>query len=459
MLKMSEDCLFLNVFAPSNATELPVFVWIHGGGYNAGSASAFDPSALMKAGNNGFVSVIVQYRLGPYGFLSSEEVKDAGGLNAGIQDIQLTLQWVQMYIGMFGGDPGRVTIAGESAGAGAVMILATAYGGGLGPTLFENSITASPFLPQTFHFNEQVILEQYWTFAKSAGCSRLDSLRCLQAASTESLAFATAAVASKSLSGTFSFKPVVDGDLVPQRLSKTLDGPLNGKRVLTGNNANEGFAFTPQNITTLDAFTAYLRTYFPRLTADNITAITSVYTTPADVLDSDVAPKFATSGVFSPTALNQSQVSTGHQQVANNFYAEVTFACPSYWLAGAYMRASDRAAFQYQFSVTPALHGFDTLFYFPARERPVDAGVSRAFMDAYAGFVAEGVPDDWPQKTAAEPLMRNLNATGGRRIGAGPFTMFEGADVAQGDVDADVWEGGRRMRCDFLRSLADELVI
>lgn len=137
-MQMDENCLFLNVFASSNTTDLPVFVWIHGGGYAGGSASTFDPSSLMKTGKNGFVAVVIQYRLGPFGFLSSEEVRDQGGLNAGIQDIQLTLQWVQKYIGMFGGDPKRVTIAGESAGAGAVMILATAYGGSLGPTLFES---------------------------------------------------------------------------------------------------------------------------------------------------------------------------------------------------------------------------------------------------------------------------------------------------------------------------------
>lgn len=202
-----------------------------------------------------------------------------------------------------------------------------------------------------------------------------------------------------------------------------------------------------------------MRTYFPRLTADNITAIASIYETPADILDSATIPLFATDGLNSPTAINQSQVSTGHQQVANNFYAEVTFVCPSYWLADAYMQPGDTAAFQYQFSVTPALHGFDTFFYFPTPERPVDSGISQAFMEAYAGFVMEGVPDDWPQKTVEEPMMRNLNATGGRRVGMGPFTMFEGADLAGGDVDADVWEGGRRMRCNFLKALADELVI
>lgn len=62
----------------------------------------------------------------------------------------------------------------------------------------------------------------------------MDSLKCLQAASTDSLASGAQAVASKALDGIFSFKPVVDEDIIPQRISKTLDGPLNGKRILTG---------------------------------------------------------------------------------------------------------------------------------------------------------------------------------------------------------------------------------
>ncbi|GME48099.1 carboxylesterase type b [Neofusicoccum parvum] len=341
------------------------------------------------------------------------------------------------------------------------MIHATAYGGTQANTLFENAITASPFLPQTFHYNSQVVLEQYWAFAQAVGCARLDTLKCLQAAKSESLIAANAEIASKSLSGIFAWKPVIDGTLIPQLLSKTLDGQLNGKSVLTGNNANEGFAFTPQNITTQAAFTAYLQLYFPRLSAENLTLIQSVYTTPADILDSATTPKFATSGLSAPTAVNQSQLSTGHQQVANNFYSEVTFVCPSYWLAAAYERAVGNASFQYQFSVTPALHGFDVGFYFPSPARPVDAGVSSAFQQAYAGFVMEGVPADWPRKTEESPMMQNLNATGGRPVDMGLFTVFvdPGVQVAGGPVDADIWEGGRKMRCNFLRSLADELMI
>ena len=151
-----EDCLFLNVYAPPNARNLPVIVWIRmlislplfikssqklilldGGGYGLFGA-VYDPSQLINTNDNGFIAVVIQYRLGAFGFLSSEDVKRKGRLNAGLLDQRFALQWVQAHIRRFGGDPHKVTIAGESAGAGAVMLQAMAYGGKQNPTLFNN---------------------------------------------------------------------------------------------------------------------------------------------------------------------------------------------------------------------------------------------------------------------------------------------------------------------------------
>ncbi|KAL2352132.1 Carboxylesterase family-domain-containing protein [Cryomyces antarcticus] len=92
----SEDCLFLNVYAPANASNLPVLVWIHGGGYGAGNGRE-DLTAIIKANNNSFVSVAIQYRLGAFGFLSSDEVYRNGVVNAGLLDQHFALQWVQAY--------------------------------------------------------------------------------------------------------------------------------------------------------------------------------------------------------------------------------------------------------------------------------------------------------------------------------------------------------------------------
>lgn len=133
----NEDCLFLNVFAPENAQNLPVLVWIHGGGYGLGSANE-DLTDIITTNNGSFIGVAIQYRLGAFGFLSSDEVNRFGVVNAGIRDQTFALQWVQSYVSLFGGDPSKVTISGESAGAGSVMLQAMAYGGTLGTSLFTN---------------------------------------------------------------------------------------------------------------------------------------------------------------------------------------------------------------------------------------------------------------------------------------------------------------------------------
>lgn len=120
----TEDCLFLNVQAPSNVTNpagLPVLVAIHGGGYGSGSNN-LDFSKLIATNENSFVAVSIQYRLNAFGFLSSDEVHLKGTPNAGLLDQQLALQWVQQYIHLFGGNPMDVTIFGQSAGGGSVML-------------------------------------------------------------------------------------------------------------------------------------------------------------------------------------------------------------------------------------------------------------------------------------------------------------------------------------------------
>ena len=112
-------------------------ILLDGGGYGLFGA-IYDPSQLINTNGNNFIVVVIQYRLGAFGFLSSEDVKRQGQVNAGLLDQRFALRWVQAHIKRFGGDPNKVTIAGESAGAGAVMLQAMAYGGKQNPTLFNN---------------------------------------------------------------------------------------------------------------------------------------------------------------------------------------------------------------------------------------------------------------------------------------------------------------------------------
>jgi carboxylesterase type B len=120
----SEDCLFVNVVRPSSLESghppLPVFFWIHGGNNNAGQGMLYNGHALVeKSIELGMPVVFVScnYRLGGFGFLASEELLRLGSVNLGLHDQLAALKWVHDQIRVFGGDPKRVTIFGESAGA------------------------------------------------------------------------------------------------------------------------------------------------------------------------------------------------------------------------------------------------------------------------------------------------------------------------------------------------------
>lgn len=124
----SEDCLFVNVWAPADLakSKLPVYVWFHGGGSRVGSGAQplFDGTVLAK---QGIVVVTVNYRLGIFGFISSTALSAESGYggsgNYGFMDDIAALTWVQRNIARFGGDPRRVTIGGESSGAVTASVL------------------------------------------------------------------------------------------------------------------------------------------------------------------------------------------------------------------------------------------------------------------------------------------------------------------------------------------------
>ena len=118
--QMDEDCLFLNVWSPHDPGPHPVFVWFHGGGFLTGATSDPTIDGARLAARGPTVVVTVAYRLGALGFLG------LGARNCGLLDQECALRWVQRHIEAFGGDPARVTIAGESAGGGSVLHLLAA---------------------------------------------------------------------------------------------------------------------------------------------------------------------------------------------------------------------------------------------------------------------------------------------------------------------------------------------
>ncbi|KAI9817429.1 MAG: hypothetical protein M1827_001038 [Pycnora praestabilis] len=482
----NEDCLFLDIYSPAGAANLPVVVIIHGGAYGLGSSSIYvgHPTQLMADNNNGFITVFVQYRLGAFGFLSSDEVHRFGAVNAGLLDQTFAFQWIQSYINLFGGNSSAVTIYGESAGGGSVLLHTIAYKGYQRDSLFNNVIAASPFTLPVYGYADFQPSQSYYRFAAAVGC--IDSINttafdCLVSKDTLTLQNASNYVSSNVRSGQLAFLPVVDGLFVPGLPSQQLlKKQVNGVRVLSGNNANEGALYVPQTIVTEDDFVNYIKTYFPLFDNNDVAKILYYY---PSTNGSSGGQGFATLGNSTPTALNESGFATGQQQRANNLYSEIVFDCPSYWLAEAFSADYGREAYKYQYSVPPAGHTADlnavySNYPFPAPELSRD--FTRAFHVMYGNFIMNNDPTipasivagtsgngttfegKWPQFAPYNPLFVNFNETGGQpaqipvpgfpdQVGSvGPGLVNE-FTLANGYT----WEGGRGVRCDFWRSMAE----
>jgi para-nitrobenzyl esterase len=181
----SEDCLYLNVYAPAAVkpnNNLPVMVWIHGGGFLAGAASEpryTDPALVAK----GVIVVTLNYRLNIFGFLASEDLtKEQGGHagNYGLMDTVAALRWVKANIAAFGGDPNNVTIFGESAGSFAVSALtvAPAARGLFHKVIGESGAFFGSAIPMTVA-SERAKRDQ--AFSASVGANDLQQLRAMPA--------------------------------------------------------------------------------------------------------------------------------------------------------------------------------------------------------------------------------------------------------------------------------------
>ncbi|KAL9966495.1 hypothetical protein ACROYT_G024578 [Oculina patagonica] len=163
----SEDCLYLDVFSPNVNMTLPVLVYIHGGGYEGGTSRIF-PSDILAL--HGVVVVVIQYRLGPFGFLTTGDSAAPG--NFGMLDQVQALKWVKENIEHFGGDPEKVTIFGESAGATSVTLhLFSPLSDGLfHQVIAESGVDLSPFAIQPVSYGLRFAKE----LAEKLDCSTSD---------------------------------------------------------------------------------------------------------------------------------------------------------------------------------------------------------------------------------------------------------------------------------------------
>jgi para-nitrobenzyl esterase len=230
----SEDCLYVNVWTPAKAANdrLPVMVWTYGGGFTGGSGAEarYDGEALAK---KGIVVVTYNYRLGMFGFLAHPELTRESGHNAsgnyGMMDFTAVLRWVQKNVAAFGGDPRKVTIAGESAGA---ILVASMVGSPEGKGLFQRAMAQSGAWMGLSIGKMRTLQEAEEAGKRSAGSHSIAELRAMP---TQEVAQNVTGVRADV---------IVDGWIVPEDQSLTFaKGKQNDVDVLVGSNQDEGTFF------------------------------------------------------------------------------------------------------------------------------------------------------------------------------------------------------------------------
>ena len=277
----TEDCLFIDVFAPTGAnadSKLPVYFFLQGGGLEAAEAH-YNGSALIQAANMNMITVSITYRVGVFGFLASSEIQKSGSLNVGFRDQRNALQWVQEHISQFGGDPSHVVLGGQSAGAGSVMHHLVANNG-TDYKLFQAAVMQSQSAPavRTVETSQY----QYDNITERTGCdTSTDTLACLRGLDAETLLAGVKHDPFPDGAGgapVFAFNPVIDNDFVTDLPVQSFsNGQFIKVPTIFGDDTDEGTVFTPHDIKTTQQARSFLKNNFPTFTTSQLDKYSGMY--------------------------------------------------------------------------------------------------------------------------------------------------------------------------------------
>ncbi|KAJ9461743.1 cAMP-regulated D2 protein [Diplonema papillatum] len=243
--KISEDCLFLNVFTPMDAKKgdgLPILFFIHGGNFFQGYGGGVLYDGSYYANNSRVVVVSINYRLGTLGFLTGPTMKG----NYGIEDQQTALKWVWRNIENFGGDPTKITLWGQSAGA---MSIAIHLSNEVSDPLFKQAILMSEPFTLPFRPTESADIQGY-ALAKALDCHFLD-VACLKSRNVSDVLAAEAKVATELwtdlnsvLHAFTAWAPTINGTgKIVDPTNAMYWGNAQDKPIIIGNVGNEGRVF------------------------------------------------------------------------------------------------------------------------------------------------------------------------------------------------------------------------
>jgi para-nitrobenzyl esterase len=399
-----EDCLYLNVWTPEPApTEpLPVMVWVHGGGNENGSAS--EPVPYAKEGHlydgrvlaeKDVVVVTINYRLGVFGFLADPALADEAGSNAGNQalfDQALALQWVKDNISSFGGDPNRVTVFGQSAGATDVCFHVAS------PTsrpFFRAAIGQSGgcTLRTTTALEGAAVARR---FARALGCG---DIACLRAKPVSALLATPSDGAAAPV-----FGPIVDGVFLPDQPRTLYDrGEIAKVPYLLGSNTDEGTMFFTRPITDSREYTAALVEAFPR----------------AGETPTDAAKRVQPIEEMYPLRAFPNGQPTSTTAAVARVIGDARLVCPTYDTA-VRAAAAGSPVWMYNFSIPSprgdfgASHNSELPFVFGTAPSfdPLMEAVAERMQRYWINMARTGNPDrpgHWPAFSGAAPVRLNLD--------------------------------------------------
>lgn len=331
----------------------------------------------------GVIFVSINYRLGLYGWLGGGDITP----NLGLHDQRVAFEWVQKYIGLFGGDPGRVTVIGESAGAASILHHITSYGGE-GSLPFAQGIIQSP----AFQLNLNLTDAYAKTLAQASNLTSqsITNATELAALNSEILHAVNFEVVLGAGQGLFVYGPAPDGTYVPALPQVLLaQGKLHTDvNVTAGHNSLEAAPFVPSTISSEADLIAALEANFPGMANSTL----------AYILD-----------VLYPASGYESEFLRGVQIVS-----DADFSCSTRFLA----QALDNQTHNYIFAYPPGYHAQDTSYTFFNGDvttsddgLPVDEELAHALQDYIVGFAISGDPNGSPAGTAHEFPVYGSNAT------------------------------------------------
>jgi para-nitrobenzyl esterase len=393
----SENCLYLNVYAPAGAArrDLPVMVWIHGGSLLVGESDDWNPAALVR---DGVIVVTINYRLGALGFLADSALADRPGGPSGdygLMDQQAALRWVQRDIRGFGGDPRDVTLFGESAGGLSTLAQLVSPGA---RGLFQRAIVESGSYSLTQQ-SQASADSAGATFAASVGCAT-NTAACLRRLPVSEI------IDNEDFGG---YEPNINTAGLPQSILTALaSGQFSHVPVIIGTNHDEERLFIG-----LDELNGA-----PPVTAANyLDYIAAILGLPAS-LATTVAGEYPLSGYSSPAvALGAAGTDAIFACPALLEQDELSKYTPTYAYEFNDENAPDRYLPSYGFPYGAA-HAFELQYLFdlsntpyPGTLSPAQQQLAGAMQRDWTNFAKAGVPAAaWPQFTATDQRALSLVA-------------------------------------------------